>query len=299
MAKDFPATHIPHREQIIPSGELRINIVEWGQVSAPTIVMLHGLRAYAQTWDQVAQVLAKKFHVVALDQRGRGKSDWAPSSDYFTPNYVEDLKNVADGLSLKKFILLGHSMGGATALVFCHQFPEYINGLVIEDIGPGSSAGSSGADRIKKELKTTPRTFSSRSDARIFWQNARPGASDAAIDQRLEYMMIEENDGNLRWRYDLEGIAEARLDPDLSKIPDLWPPILNLRVPTLVLRGENSDFLTTEVMSEMARRNSNIQAFEIARASHYIHDDNFDEFMSRLEPYLAELYKANLSEEWS
>ena len=202
-------------------------------------------------------------------------------------------------MRLKTFILLGHSMGGATALVFCHQFPEYVNGLVIEDIGPGSSAGSSGADRIKKELNSTPRTFSSRSEAKIFWQNARPGAPDAVIEQRLEYMMIEENDGNLRWRYDLEGIAEARLDPDISKIPNLWPPILNLKVPTLVLRGQNSDFLSTEIMSEMARRNSNILAFEISRASHYIHDDNFDEFMSRLEPFLAGLYKANLSEKRS
>jgi len=45
----------------------------------------------------------------------------------------------------------------------------------------------------------------------------------------------------------------------------------------------------------MAQRNSNIQTFEISEASHYIHDDNFDEFMARLEPFLAELYKSGLS----
>jgi len=295
MSADVQISHNPSRERVILSGELKINVAEWGRGEAPSIVMLHGLRAYAQTWDRVAQILAKQFHVVALDQRGRGKSDWAPPTDYFTPNYVEDLKNVVDGLDLDQFILLGHSMGGTTALVFSQMFPERIAGLVIEDIGPGSSAGSSGAERIKHELNTTPRIFPSRNEAKLFWREARPGAPEEAIEQRLEYMMIKGDDGSMRWRYDLEGIAEARLDPDTSKIPDLWPAVLSLKVPTLVLRGQNSDFLSTKVMSEMAQKNSNIRTFEISGASHYIHDDNFDEFMARLEPFLAELSKPGLS----
>jgi len=65
----------------------------------------------------------------------------------------------------------------------------------------------------------------------------------------------------------------------------------------LVLRGENSDFLSREVMAEMAQRNSMITAFEISRASHYIHDDNFDEFMTRLEPFLAQLYQTQTTAE--
>ena len=109
---------------------------------------------------------------------------------------------------------------------------------------------------------------------------------------------IKNNGRNIFVSYkDLEGISEARLDPDTSKIPDLWPPILDVKVPTLVLRGENSDFLSREVMDEMAQRNSNITAFEISQASHYIHDDNFDEFMTRLTPFLAELYQNQTPEE--
>jgi len=67
----------------------------------------------------------------------------------------------------------------------------------------------------------------------------------------------------------------------------------------LVLRGANSDFLSKEVMSEMAQRNLNISAFEISGASHYIHDDNFDEFMTRLEPFLEELSQTRLSKKRS
>ena len=289
MVKIGKSSPISSRERFISSGKLKINIVEWGDVGARPVVMLHGLRSYAHTWDRVASVLAKNYYVVALDQRGRGRSDWGPSSDYYTEYYVEDLKNVVDSLHLEKFILLGHSMGGATSLVFSQMYPHYLEGLVIEDIGPGSSASSSGAERIKKELNLTPRLFRSRADAKLFWQKERPGSPDEAIEQRLNYMMIEEQHGEMRWRYDFEGIAAARLNPDDSKIPDLWPPISKLNAPALVLRGENSDFLSDEIMFEMVKRNPNIIAFEISRASHYVHDDNFDEFMARLETFLEEL----------
>ena len=289
MAKISENTSTSSRERFVSSGKLKINIVEWGDVHARPIIMLHGLRAYARTWDRVASVLAKNYYVIALDQRGRGLSDWAPSSDYFTEYYVEDLKNVVDSLHLEKFILLGHSMGGATSLVFSQMYPNYLEGMVIEDIGPGSSASSSGADRIKKELKQTPRVFRTRTEAKLFWQQERPGSPDEAIEQRLNYMMIEGQDSKMRWRYDLEGIATARLNPDDSKIPDLWPPILKLNTPTLVLRGGDSDFLSAEIMSEMVKSNPNITAFEISGASHYVHDDNFEEFMARLETFLEEL----------
>ena len=289
MAKISENTSTSSRERFVSSGKLKINIVEWGDVHARPIIMLHGLRAYARTWDRVASVLAKNYYVIALDQRGRGLSDWAPSSDYFTEYYVEDLKNVVDSLHLEKFILLGHSMGGATSLVFSQMYPNYLEGMVIEDIGPGSSASSSGADRIKKELKQTPRVFRSRTEAKLFWQQERPGSPDEVIEQRLNYMMIEGQDSKMRWRYDLEGIATARLNPDDSKIPDLWPPILKLNTPTLVLRGGDSDFLSAEIMSEMVKSNPNITAFEISGASHYVHDDNFEEFMARLETFLEEL----------
>ena len=61
--------------------------------------------------------------------------------------------------------------------------------------------------------------------AEVFSSDYFHGTPEEAIEQRLEYMMIENEDGGMTWRYDLEGISEARLDPDTSKIPDLWPPV--------------------------------------------------------------------------
>lgn len=86
----------------------------------------HGLRAYAQTWESLVQALGEGYCIFALDQRGRGLSDWAEPASYHTQSYVEDLEDLIDPVGLQRFVLLGHSLGGANTLggrqlwgVFC------------------------------------------------------------------------------------------------------------------------------------------------------------------------------------
>src|SRR5688572_15675140 len=95
----------------ITSDGLRLRHVEWGASSAPAIVALHGLRSFAYTWEPVALPLAGRFRIVALDQRGRGQSDWDPQRRYYASDYVRDLEVLVDQLELGRFVLLGHSMG--------------------------------------------------------------------------------------------------------------------------------------------------------------------------------------------
>jgi esterase len=135
---------------------LRANYVEWGDPQAPPVILLHGLRSYARTWEPVAAALADRYRLIALDHRGRGDSDWDPAGDYFTETYVSDLEQFADTLALPRFALIGHSMGGANAIVYAARHPERVRLAVIEDIGPGSSARSGGAERIRRELAETP-----------------------------------------------------------------------------------------------------------------------------------------------
>src|SRR5690349_274468 len=127
------------------SDGLRLRYVEWGAPTAPAIVALHGLRSFAYTWEPLALHLEGRCRVIALDQRGRGESDWDPHRRYYTSEYVRDLERLVDSLHLERFVLLGHSMGGATAFVYASRHPDRLAGLVIEEMGPGSSAQSSGA----------------------------------------------------------------------------------------------------------------------------------------------------------
>ena len=274
------------REDWIRSDGLRLRYVEWGSPTAPAIIALHGLRSFAYTWEPVALPLAERFRIIALDQRGRGQSDWDPKREYYTAAYVRDLEGLVDALGLQRFVLLGHSMGGANAFVYAAEHPERLAGLVIEDIGPGSSATSAGAQRIRRELLATPSEFSNWDAAVAFWRSQRPNIPEAAVHARVHHSMKTLDDGRVIWRHDSQGIAQARLNATAQQLVDLWPHVRAVRTPTLLLRGARSDFLSRETADEMARANPHILVREVSAATHYVHDDNLDGFEGELHAFL-------------
>ncbi|RQR25972.1 alpha/beta hydrolase [Burkholderia sp. Bp9142] len=273
----------------VDSDGLRLHYVSWGRDDAPAVVMLHGLRSYAHTWEPVADALVDRYRVVALDQRGRGRSDWDPRRDYYAAAYVRDLDALVRALGLQRFVLVGHSMGGANAFVYAAARPERLAGLVIEDMGPGASAGSPGSARIKRELKETPAAFASWGDARAFWRRQRPNITETALDSRIAHSLKEAGQGRIVWRHDADGIAAARLAATPEQLVHLWPPILNLHVPTLLLRGGDSDFLSADVAAEMTAANAGIERIDIPGATHYVHDDQPAAFNHALRTWLDRL----------
>jgi len=273
----------------VDSDGLRLHYVSWGRDDAPAVVMLHGLRSYAHTWEPVADALVDRYRVVALDQRGRGLSDWDPQRDYYAAAYVRDLDALVRALDLRRFVLVGHSMGGANAFVYAAAQPERLTGLGIEDMGPGASAGSQGSERIKRELKETPGAFASWDDARAFWRRQRPNITESALDSRIAHSLKEAGSGRIVWRHDADGIAAARLDATPAQLVHLWPLILNLHVPTLLLRGGESDFLSADVAAEMTAANAGIERIDIPGATHYVHDDQPAAFNRALRTWLDRL----------
>ncbi|WP_173938511.1 alpha/beta fold hydrolase [Burkholderia sp. Bp9031] len=273
----------------VDSDGLRLHYVSWGRDDAPAVVMLHGLRSYAHTWAPVADALVDRYRVVALDQRGRGRSDWDPQRDYYAAAYVRDLDALVRALNLKRFVLVGHSMGGANAFVYAAAQPERLAGLAIEDMGPGASAGSQGSERIKRELKETPDAFASWDEARAFWRRQRPNITESALDSRIAHSLKEAGQGRIVWRHDADGIAAARLTATPEQLVHLWPLILNLHVPTLLLRGGESDFLSADVAAEMTAANTGIERIDIPGATHYVHDDQPAAFNHALRTWLDRL----------
>ncbi|WP_079053726.1 alpha/beta fold hydrolase [Streptomyces graminilatus] len=274
-------------DRFITLNGLRAHYVEWGEPGRPPIVMLHGLRSYARTFEPLAERLADRYHVLAVDARGRGDSDWDPQGEYYTSAYVADLEQFADRLGLDRFILLGHSMGGTTAYVYTARHPERVTALIVEDIGPGSSISGEGAERIKREVGNTPTEFPTFEAARAYWRTLRPGISEAALASRLTHTLRPGTCGRWLWKFDMGGIAKARLNPDPARQVDLWPHVDGLRCPTLVVRGGASDFLPAATAEVMAARNPRVRAVEIPGAGHYVHDDAPDAFHHQIAQFLT------------
>ncbi|SCY00899.1 alpha/beta fold hydrolase [Pseudomonas sp. NFACC37-1] len=261
---------------------MRLHYLSWGNASGIPVLLLHGLRAYAQTWASLANALGEQFCCHALDQRGRGDSDWAEASSYRTEAYVSDLEDWVTHLGLERFILVGHSLGGTNALEYARLNPGRLQALVIEDIGPGSSISGDGAERIRREMSQTPLSFPDWESASQFWRRSRPGLSAQGLASRLTHSM-KETPAGIGWRHDQAGIAQARLSITPT---DLWPAVRALDCPTLFIRGARSDFLPEATLEAMKEANSRVHTAQIADASHYVHDDQEDTFNRVVMDYL-------------
>jgi esterase len=270
------------------SSGLALRVIEWGPETAKPVVMLHGIRGYAQTFAALAESLNPRFRTIAYDQRGRGESDWDSERQYYTDAYVSDLDAVTRQLQLGCFDLLGHSMGGIAALVYAATNPHRVRRLIVEDAGPGAFEDSPGATRIRQELISSPITFESWEAAVEFMRRLRPTVAASAREERLRNMLKQSEDGTWTWRYDHAGIAQARLNPDPSRLVDLWSHVEAIACPTLILRGARSDYLPRGTAEAMSIRNHNLHWREVTDAGHYIHDDQPEIVTRWVTSFLAE-----------
>jgi len=267
---------------------LAFRVLEWGPREAPALVTMHGIRGYGETFAGLAAALGGQRRTIAYDQRGRGDTDWDPDRNYYTDTYVRDLAALVDALGLDRFALLGHSMGGINAIVYAALNPRRVRRLVIEDAGPGAFEASPGADRIRRELAATPATFPDWEAASAFMRALRPTVTEAARQQRLQSMLKPLPGGGFTWRYDHAGIAAVRLAPDPARLTDLLPPVRAIACPTLVIRGERSDYLQPDMAEGMCRANPRIAWIEIPEAGHYIHDDQPARFNAAVGQFLLD-----------
>lgn len=284
----------PDRTYKLPVNGLRLNVVEWGDPLASPVVLLHGLREAAWTFRTVAQALRHRHRVIAIDQRGRGASDWDPTCNYYTDAYVGDLLGVVDAIGLAAFDLLGHSMGGAVAIVFAATHPDRVRRLVIEDAGPGAFESSPTAVRLREQLSSAPISFASSDAALTYLRGMKRGQSEEQLRERLQGMLVPAHaDDSWTWRHDHAGIARVRLAPDPARAVDLRRHVQALRCPTLLLRGGESDYLLADTARSMLACNPRIACEELAGAGHYVHEDAPQAYIAAVSRFLEPLADHN------
>ncbi|TRD10612.1 alpha/beta hydrolase [Erythrobacter insulae] len=114
-----------------------VHLRDEGPRDAPAIILLHGSNSDLHTWDEWAAGLIDTYRVIRFDQVGHGLTGPDAAGDYSRANYVEDIREVADALGVKTFVLGGNSMGGKHTLAFAARYPERLNGLVLVDASGG------------------------------------------------------------------------------------------------------------------------------------------------------------------
>ena len=247
----------------------RISYLEWGDPrNRDVLICVHGLTRSARDFDELARSLCSQFRVVCPDLAGRGDSDrLADPKLYVVPQYLADMVTLIARLDAEAVNWLGTSLGGLVGMALAAQAGTPVKKLVLNDIG--ARIARSALSRIGSYVGKTP-AFASLEEAERYVRtiSAPFGKhSDAQWRFLAETWVRKQPDGTWRAHYDPR-IAEAYAADTSDKDLELWAIYDAVRCPTLVVRGEQSDLLSRETASEMARRGPKAKVAEIAGVGH-------------------------------
>jgi pimeloyl-ACP methyl ester carboxylesterase len=145
------------QSKFISANELKLHYLDFGNPSMPPLVCIHGLSGNAHNFDGLAADLTNDHHVISIDVRGRGDSEWGPPIEYTPPVYVSDLALVLEAIGLNRVTLIGTSMGGVISMFFAGGYPHRVDRLVLNDIGP--EINPAGLKRITDYFTDAPNDF--------------------------------------------------------------------------------------------------------------------------------------------
>lgn len=262
---------------------LRIHYTEWGSPTAPPVVMLHGLNVQCHTWDPIARVISGDHHVIAMDMRGHGDSDWSRAG-YRVRSMARDVHGLIDALGIGPVHLVGHSAGVRVAIAVAGEKPETIRTLSLSDAGPANSKSGAVAMRDFITATTNLKGFRNEQDARDFYVKWHPEWTDEFIDLHVKHQL----------RVNWAGKLVPKADPDIQwitgsvSLPDveyLWTMAARLVMPTLLMVGRKSNVLDEEVVNRMLATmpNASVRWFD---AGHYFMRENPAEFIEVLQGFL-------------
>lgn len=190
---DMPDAAPPVADELIELRGLRFHYRDWTsrRDGAPDLVLLHGFTGHARSWDAFAEAMTDRYRVLALDQRGHGESGWAAADAYGNPEMVEDVAAFVAAMGLKRFSLLGLSMGGMVAINYAGRRPKGLAELVIVDIGPEIVAA--GSARIQSGVRAAD-VFATRDEAFAAARTANSRPPEAHHRQRVGQNLMRTED---------------------------------------------------------------------------------------------------------
>ena len=213
----------------------------------PLVLFLHGIRGNKRNWHRQLEAFSEHFTAAAWDARGYGESDDYPGPLQFD-HFTRDVVRVAQHFGAQKLHLAGASMGGRIARNVALRFPDRLHSVVLVGTTPGFDALS--PDEMKRFLAER-RTSDPDAVRQLVGSRARPGAIDELKDS---FSRVREES----YRKTLEA----------SVAQDRAAPIENIRVPTLVIAGDEDKVYPPAIARDMARRIPGAELVMVRGAGH-------------------------------
>ncbi len=284
------------RTHSIASARLNLNIVEWGDPSAPPLVLQHGGRDHARSWDVVAAAFAADYRVIAPDLRGHGDSDWSGDGAYDLADFLQDFATLTRLLDLPPCAMIGHSLGGNIISRFAGLYPDRVTKFVnIEGLGfpPHLEAARDERDEIEllRELieararhsEFTPRRFPNLAALTQRMLLADERLSPEFAEHLARHAGHEDAEGGFTVKHDPAMRDGSPLDITTETKRRIWTAI---SCPVLLCYGAQSWASNPAVDGRLSYfRNARVELFD--NAGHWPHHDRQQDFITIVRNFLA------------
>ena len=269
---------------------MQLNYKKYGE--GPPLVILHGLYGSSDNWHSIARTLSDKYTVFIPDQRNHGRSPHSDVHDFEAMK--NDLKEFADALKLDVFYLMGHSMGGKTAMLFAADFPERIAALIVVDISPKSYR-----DEVEFSAETIDHAsiIDALKELEIKDADTRKEV-DKALSQKIKSTRVRQfllknlerdKNGNFYWILNLESLGK-----NLPRIMEGLPAAKFNNgtgisaFPVLFIKGEKSGYILDEDYTRIRQFFPRAHIVTIPGAGHWLHAEEPELFLKNVEYFLQD-----------
>ena len=252
-------------DRFVRVGDLNLHYLEWGEAGAPPVIMVHGLSGNAHNFDNLAPHFAARYHVISVDVRGRGDSDWAADANYSNDAYIADLEGLRQALGFERMSLVGTSLGGRISMTYAGAYPDRVERTVLNDIGP--QIDPRGGERIATTTRDAVTTFETMEEVIAWHREQRVGFSSLSdADQRTVagHAVKALPDGGYTWKMD----PAVRTDPRRPDPETSWKLAQNIPGPVLLVRGGDSDLLSPETAQRMVAEMQDCRMVEVPGVGH-------------------------------
>ena len=252
---------------------MELNYKEFGQGSP--VIILHGLFGTLDNWQTIAKQLANDYWVFIIDQRNHGRSPHVEHINYQL--MAEDLKDFMNQQGIPRAHIIGHSMGGKTAMKFALEYPDMVDKLVVVDIAPPENKAGHGPI-FEALLAVNVEKLTNRSEADDILKTR---IIDSGVRQFLLKNLSRDKNGGFQWKMNLDAIYKNYqniLDAVIGDIP--------FDGESLFIKGGLSDYINTEAEKAIEQYFPYATIQTIENAGHWVHADAPSVLLEKITAFL-------------
>lgn len=281
MVKSPLSAGVSHAEPVdryVTVNGLRIHYLDWGLSGKQPLLLLHGIARVAHTFDHLAPHFSKNYHVIAVDMRGHGDSDWDTQGAYLVEDYVKDVEALVDQLKLRNIVAWGNSTGGRVAQVLAGLHPDLVSAVIAEDVGPERPPAIS--DRRARRMSQEENGWAGVDDLFAQAKIENPRTADPILRAFVQHGSKQRADGRVVWKR----------DPAIGRgfIPtELWRFVRQIKAPIIYILGGASTIVPPETQAQLKRALAQAEIVTMPGLGHYPSDEDPAGFLAIADRFLA------------